>query len=54
MHDWKVEIRARLNRSPLDGSSEAELVEELAQHAEERYRDLSGRGQAMTTPIARC
>src|SRR5208337_41692 len=45
MRDWKSEVRQRLENSGLDGSSEAEMVEELSQHAEDRYDELLRAGE---------
>jgi len=45
MRDWKSEVRQRLENSGLDGSSEAETVEELAQHADDRYDELLRAGE---------
>ena len=45
MRDWKNEVRQRLENSGLDGSSEAETVEELAQHADDRYQELLRAGE---------
>ena len=46
MLDWKPEIRARLAGLKLDPSREAEIVEELAQHLEDRYAELRAAGKA--------
>jgi putative ABC transport system permease protein len=43
MHDWKREIARRLSDTALASQSEA-MIEEMAQHVEERYRSLLGRG----------
>src|SRR6266550_1192334 len=40
MTDWKQEIRQRLAELKLEPTREAEIVEELAQHLEDRYREL--------------
>lgn len=40
MHDWKNEIRAALLQLALHPLREAEIVEELSQHLEDRYEDL--------------
>src|SRR5205823_12235755 len=37
MPDWKQEIRSRLSGSGLQPAREAEVVEEMAQHLEDRY-----------------
>ena len=44
MPDWKNEIRRRLAHLKLEPTRESEIVEELAQHLEDRYRDLLVRG----------
>src|SRR5262245_43540451 len=46
MPEWKQEIRERLTRLQLAPTREAEIVEELAQHLEDRYAELSSRGAA--------
>jgi len=40
MPDWKPEIRARLSAVRLAPAREAEIVEELAQHLDDRWREL--------------
>jgi putative ABC transport system permease protein len=40
MHDWSREIVKRLGGLNLPLAREAEIVEEVAQHLEDRYRDL--------------
>ena len=40
MPDWKEAIRARLAPAILDPAQEPEVVEELAQHLDDRYREL--------------
>jgi len=40
MADWKEEIRTRLAGLNLSPAREAEIVEELAQHLEDCYRQL--------------
>ncbi|HEX2490100.1 MAG TPA: hypothetical protein VHR27_11870, partial [Blastocatellia bacterium] len=40
MPDWKDEIRERLENSKLEPAREAEIVEELSQHLEDRYAEL--------------
>src|SRR5882724_6753364 len=42
MVDWKEEIRHRLAGSNIEPSREAEIVDELAQHLEDRYVELPG------------
>ena len=44
MHDWKSEVRRRLSGACLDPAEEAGVVEELAQHLEDRYGELRARG----------
>ena len=44
MNDWKHEIRQRLAGLKLDPAREAEIVDELAQHLEERCEELLSRG----------
>src|SRR5918911_3735889 len=46
MPDWRDEIRARLAGLGLDPASEAQIVEELAQHLEDRYAELAARGES--------
>ena len=40
MPEWNEAIRARLKTLNLDGAREREIVEELAEHLDERYREL--------------
>src|SRR5437870_8165657 len=40
MVEWKEEIRKRLGGLKLAPTREAEIVEELAQHVEDRYKEL--------------
>jgi predicted permease len=44
MRDWRADIRARLAASHGDPASEAEIIEELAQHLEDQYAELRARG----------
>src|SRR5215467_586495 len=44
MPDWNQQIRTQLATLNLAPSREAEIVEELAQHAEDRYRELQSGG----------
>jgi predicted permease len=44
MSDWTAEIRRRLEPLGLAPWREAEIVEELAQHLDDRYRELIGTG----------
>jgi len=42
--DWKHEIRQRLVELKLEPTREAEIVEELAQHLDDRYKELLASG----------
>ncbi len=44
MHNWKQLVRKRLGPLPVDGARAAEIVDELAQHVAEHYRDLVADG----------
>ena len=44
MPDWREPIRERLAQLDLAGAHEEEIVEELAQHLEDRYSELRTRG----------
>jgi len=46
MPDWKELVRRRLVAAKLDGVREAEVVDELAQHLEDRYQALRSSGVA--------
>jgi putative ABC transport system permease protein len=46
MPEWKAEIISRLSGLNLEPAREAEIVEELAQHLEDRYEELLGGGAA--------
>ena len=50
MPDWKKAVRERLAPAKLDPLSESEVVEELAQHLEDRYQEL----RANDLPEAEC
>jgi predicted permease len=45
MPEWREEIRRRLKSARLGGAAEAEIVEELVQHLEDRYADLRAHGE---------
>ena len=45
MPDWKPDIRARLSQLSIAPSREAEIVEELTQHLDDRWRELMARGE---------
>ena len=44
MPDWRAIVRQRLAGLPLRPVDEVDIVEELAQHVEDRYRDLRQSG----------
>src|SRR5262245_6689222 len=44
MPEWKQEIRQRLEPLKLEPAREAEIVEELSQHLEDRYAESLARG----------
>ena len=44
MPDWDAAIRSRLKTLHLDGARESETVEELAEHLDDRYRELLADG----------
>jgi hypothetical protein len=56
MPDFREEVRRRLARLNLDPTREASIVEEVALHMEDRYRDLLAQGngaeQAQATVLA--
>src|SRR5688572_33293041 len=41
MHDWHSEVRARLAPLNLKPEREADIVDEIAQHLAERYREAT-------------
>ena len=45
MSDWKLEIRRRLANLKLEPAREAEIIEELAQHLEDRYKESIAAGE---------
>ena len=45
MPDWSGEIRRRLSAVRLPPEREAAIVDEVAQHLEDRYQTLLGSGQ---------
>src|SRR5262245_20641353 len=45
MPEWKIEIRKRLVNLTLAPAREGEIVEELSQHMEDRYRELLASGE---------
>src|SRR6185312_7148570 len=44
MPDWRHDVRARLSSLRLSATREAEIVDELAQHLDERFRELLAGG----------
>ncbi|HVP48302.1 MAG TPA: ABC transporter permease, partial [Bryobacteraceae bacterium] len=44
MPDWREIVRQRLAGCELDGARQAEIVDEMAQHLEDRYVELRSRG----------
>ena len=44
MHDWQSEVRARLKPLRLRPEREADIVDEIAQHLAERYREATQGG----------
>ena len=46
MPDWREHIRQQLASLNLAPAREADIVEELGHHAEDRYRDLRAAGVA--------
>src|SRR5208337_3194653 len=44
MHTWNQEIRKRLAGLNLSPAREAEIIEEVAQHLEDRYQELVAAG----------
>ncbi len=46
MPDWNKQIRKQLAELNLDPAREAEIMEELSEHAEDRYRELTSGGTA--------
>jgi putative ABC transport system permease protein len=46
MPDWKKEITRRMSRLQLAPARESEIVEELAQHLDDRYQELLSEGTA--------
>jgi putative ABC transport system permease protein len=44
MPDWAQHVRPRLSSLRLSPSREAEIVEELSQHLEDRWRELKAGG----------
>src|SRR5262245_59206913 len=49
MPEWRADIRARLAGLGLSPVREAEIVEELTQHLDDRYHEARGRGASDPT-----
>jgi hypothetical protein len=45
MPDWAREVRTRLSSLQFSPTRESEIVEELSQHLEERWRELIASGE---------
>jgi putative ABC transport system permease protein len=43
---WKAEVAARLSAMRIDAADRAQMIEELAQHLDDRYRSLIARGSS--------
>jgi len=52
MPDWKGEISRRLRGVKLAPAREAEILEEMSQHLEDRYKELVNNGRRRRKPIA--
>ena len=52
MPDWRRLVRARLNGLDLPPADEIAIVDELAQHIEDRYRDLCSAGKPEEDALA--
>ena len=52
MPDWRHWIRRRLASGGLSPTTEIDVVEELAQHVEDRYRALAAAGVAEPEAVA--
>jgi hypothetical protein len=48
MPEWNADLRARLAGLRLTPAREAEIVEELAQHLDDRYEELRASGSSHT------
>src|SRR5207249_9966659 len=46
MHDWRRLVRERLAPLGLNPAAELDLAEEVAQHLEDRYRELRSGGMS--------
>ena len=52
MQDWRSDIRRRLVRARLSRAREAEVVEELSQHLQDRFDELRAAGEDDVTARA--
>ena len=52
MHDWKSVLRARLGRLNVDPAREADIVDELAQHASDHFAELVAGGMRDEEAVA--
>src|SRR5262245_20435303 len=52
MPEWTSLVRARLGPMPVDPAREADIVEELAQHAAEHYAELVAGGMPQRDAVA--
>ena len=50
MPDWAPHVRPRLSSLRLSPTREREIVEELSQHLEDRWRELVAAGRRRTRP----
>lgn len=50
MPDWRHDVRARLSSLRLSATREAEIVDELSQHLDDRYRELEQAGRRRRRP----
>ena len=53
MPDWRVDIASRLRALRLDPAREAEIIDELSQHLDERYDELLSEVRTPRRPSAR-
>jgi hypothetical protein len=52
MPDWRVLVRSRIDASTFEAADESALVDELAQHVEDRYAYLLARGWSEDRAVA--
>ena len=53
MHSWKRLVRARLGPLPVDAARAADIVDELAQHVADHYKDLVAAGASDAEAVER-